>query len=283
MIAHLVLSPEFKIAGIVTTHAPNLAENQLPTKDPQGNDLPAAEITAHVAHEVLDQVKPDLKIPVFAGSSLPLNDKSHPRDNKGVQFILDQSRSFSPEHRLNILVLGAATDVASALLTDPSLQDRISIVAVAFTSWPKGVDGFNVKNDVKAWQILFESKAPITIADGAVTTRDLSLNRKQAAQILGAHGKAGAYLEHLVDRWLDRNAALATDTTGKDAWPIWDEATVAYLLGYTHSNKHMRPVLQDDTKLDIEVQTNESINWITSIDSSKLWKDLDEKLDRGNK
>ncbi len=54
---------------------------------------------------------------------MPLLDRT-PTLNPGVGFILEESLRYSPYTRLVILVLGAATDVASALLIDPSLGDR---------------------------------------------------------------------------------------------------------------------------------------------------------------
>ena len=61
---------------------------------------------------------------------------------------------------MTVLVLGAATDVASALLTDPGWADRISVVAMGFDGYPRGGDPWNVKNDPIAWRILLDSQGP---------------------------------------------------------------------------------------------------------------------------
>src|SRR5262249_46883927 len=143
------------------------------------------------------------------------------------------------------------TDVASALLTDPTWADRIEIVAMGFEGWPKGDDPWNVKNDVKAWQVLLDSSAPIVVGDSAVTRRHLTVTPSRARALLGGQGKAADYLVGQLDAWLARSGPLAESITGaKDTWPIWDEVVVAYLLGMTKTATHPRPALRDDLTFD---------------------------------
>jgi purine nucleosidase len=129
-VAHLALSSEAELRGVVTTHAPNLAH-------------PAASTSARCVGEVLAHV-PNAPVPtVIAGSSVPLLGRI-PASNAGVDFVLEESLRYSPDTRLVVLVLGAVTDVASVLLTDPSLSDRIEVIAMGFDTWPDGHDEFNV-------------------------------------------------------------------------------------------------------------------------------------------
>src|SRR5438874_103672 len=82
-------------------------------------------------------------------------------------------------------VVGAATDVASALLVEPTWAERVSIVAMGFEGWPAGGDPWNVKNDVKAWQVLLDSRAPIVVGDSTVTKRDLLMTPARARDRFG--------------------------------------------------------------------------------------------------
>jgi hypothetical protein len=87
----------------------------------------------------------------------------------------------------------------------------------------------------------------------------------------------------LVD-WLDRRPDLVQAVTGeRDAWPVWDEGTVAYLLGLAKSEVHARPRLGDDMKFEPATAGQSSVatvTWVTSIDSEKLWDDFGRKVDR---
>lgn len=266
-LVHLVLSPQIDLQGVVTSHSPNLKP-------------PAAETAANVAREVLAHVPLATKPPVFAGSSDPLLDRTHPRDNAGVEFLRDQARSHLPRERLVVLVIGPATDVASALLLEPALAERIEVVAMAFDGWPEGGDPWNVKHDLAAWQVLIESRVPIVVGDVAVTTRSLIVTRQQAQTRFAGKGEAGAYLAKLLTDRLDRDAATARALSGSpDAWPIWDEVVSAHLLGLTKTETHPRPALRADMSFD-HSHAKGTIGWITSIDSGRLWDDFEAKLEK---
>jgi purine nucleosidase len=265
-LAHLALCPELDLKGIVTSHAPNLKP-------------PAAESSARVAREVLDRLPLKARPPVIPGSSVPLADKAQARRNDGVEFLLAAARGRSTDDRLVIAIIGPATDVASALLVDPTLADRITIVAMGFDSWPEGKDPWNVKNDVRAWQVVLESRAPIVVGDAAVTRRHLLMTRPKAHALLDGHGEVGRFLTSLLVSWLDRNAELVTSVTGdKDAWPIWDEVVTAHLLGLSKTETRPRPALRDDLTFD-HSRPKGTIGWVTAIDDDRLWRDLSGKID----
>jgi inosine-uridine nucleoside N-ribohydrolase len=278
-IVHALLSPEISVAGIVSTHAPNLIGNDIPINNKNGVLLPLAEITANQVRLVFKQLPPQSACPLFVGSSKPLVSKTSPLSNKGVQFILDTSSAFNKQQRLVLISIGAATDIGSALILDPTLADRIEVVALGFESWPRGGDGFNIRNDVKAWQIIMDSNVPVTVADGAVSKRDLAMDKAKSANVFYPHGSVGRFLDGLVTKWLARNGTLTKKMTGRDAWPIWDEATTAYLLGLAQTKVYARPTLLDDTTFK-HGATKKTIRWITSVDAGKLWLDLDNKMDK---
>src|SRR5215469_3701146 len=130
-IVYLFLSPQIHVKGIVSTHAPN---------------IPNAEFSADCVRDVLHRLQVASPPPVFAGSNVPLHART-PLRNEGADFIVSASRSYSEKDRLLILTTGATTDVASALLEDPTLPERVEILTMGFNSWPQGTDPWNIKND----------------------------------------------------------------------------------------------------------------------------------------
>jgi inosine-uridine nucleoside N-ribohydrolase len=265
-LAHLALGDAWDLKGVVTTHAPNLR-------------APAAESAAQAARAVLGVLKRDAT-PVFAGSSLPLESGDRPRPNAGVDFLLEQARGRSPEDRLTVLVIGAATDVASALLVDPSWADRVELVAMAFDGWPDGGDVWNVKNDVRAWQVLLRSRAPIVVGDIRVTRKSLAMTAARAHTLGLDETPAGRFLVAMLTDWLARNAPLARRVTGADqTWPIWDEVTTAHLMGLTRTEARPRPRLRDDLTFDHRASEG-TVEWVTAIDADRLWAALVHGLRR---
>ncbi|MHB8655659.1 MAG: hypothetical protein ACYDA9_17470 [Terriglobia bacterium] len=65
--------------------------------------------------------------------------------------------------------IGAVTDVASAIIKDPAIVDRIRALGLAFRSWPNRADEFNVANFVKLLRVNDFSK-PCIIWDILVLT-----------------------------------------------------------------------------------------------------------------
>jgi hypothetical protein len=144
-IAYLLTNPEFEVLSILSAQAPSVP-------------APSAHYTyLMLRDEVENQLRMFAHPPLFEGSSLPLVDTKTPRRNAGVDFIVQSSESFTKDNRLTVFTIGAATDVASAILEDPSIVDRIQVVAMGFESWPKGGDEYNVVNDVNAWQVIMQS------------------------------------------------------------------------------------------------------------------------------
>jgi inosine-uridine nucleoside N-ribohydrolase len=273
-LAHLALSTEqIDLLGIVTTHTGKHGKH----------NIPASEYSARVAREVLEQLPLPVRPPVLAGSSVPLRQKAEAQKNPGVEFILKESRGYHRDRRLTVLVIGAATDVALALNTDPTLSDRIELVTMAFNEWPKGDDLFNVLNDIKAWQVLLESSAPIVVGDAAVCMKHLRLTRERAKELFGGRGAPGRYLTSLLVTWLDRQGDLAEKMGDRHSWPVWDEVAVAYLLGFTKREIHSRPRMRDDMTFEHPAaakRPESTITWVTEINAVELWTDFVHKLDR---
>lgn len=261
-IALLALSPSIDLRAVISAHAPGLTP----------------EASAAEARDVLDRLPIARKPPVVAGSPGPIADRTTPRRGPGVDRLLELSRGFSRDRRLTIVMIGPATDVASALLIDPGLADRAEVVAMAFDAWPGGGDPFNVKNDVAAWQVVIDSDIPLTVADVAVTRRHLTLSRAEAKARFGHLGPPAERLLAIQARWLDRAADLVRRTTGMpDAWPVWDLGAAAVPLGFATVDRRPRPRLRDDRTFD-HAHPRGTIGWVTSIDGDRLWADFAARL-----
>ncbi len=267
-VAYLLLSGEFDVQGIVSAHAPS---------------LPAP--SAHATYKVLvDEVENRLAMqvhpPLLEGSSLPLADMKTPRPSAGLDFILAASRDYSKDNRLTVLTIGAATDVASAILSDPEIVDRINVIAMGFKNLSReGGKEYNVENDPRAWRVILASAVPVTIGSGDVCTQYLSIGFDQAAQMLSGHGPVAAWLWQEYQDWYFRNVKpLRVDDFSKP-WIIWDIITLAEVQGIASHKTVNRPSLGNDLSFIEGQDPAKTINWITAVDSAKLWKEFLEKLD----
>ena len=109
-----------------------------------------------------------------------------------ASFLVQTSKAFGPNHRLNVVVIGAATEMASALLMDPTMANRVRVVAMAFKNLsPEGAHEYNEMNDPAAWRVLLDAQVPLVVGTGDVCERYLSLTPHQAETLLHDHGPRG--------------------------------------------------------------------------------------------
>jgi len=270
-IAYMFANPQFNILAVVSAQAPTLPD-------------PSAHSTYLVLRDEVEN-RLGLKVhpPLFEGSSRPLEDTGTPHPNEGTKFLIAASHSFDSTHRLVVLTIGAATDVASAILEDPSIVNRIKIVAMAFSNESfDGAKEFNVQNDPKAWQVLLRSGAPITIGSGDICEKFLALNLEQAKDLLQARGPVGAWLWGEYRSWYYRFVKPLRVDDFSQPWFIWDIITLADIEGFVTEQVVPRPQLANGLtvtfpKANGENQSN--VTWITAVDSKRLWADFADRLD----
>lgn len=267
-VTYLLTEQSFDVRGILSAHAPSLPD-------------PAA----HSSFLVLrDAVENRLGLrehpPLIEGGSVPMPDATHPQPSDAVRFLIATSQGFTPQHRLTVLTIGAATDVASALLTDPSLADRIRVVAMAFKSLqPTGPAEFNVQNDPHAWQAILQSKVPLVVGTGDVCRATLSLNYAQAEALLKDHGPIGAWLWDDYRKWYFRQVKPPRVADFSKNWVIWDVITLAYVRGLTTGVTVPRPSLTDGMRFEPST-TGGTMENISALDTPRLWREFLTDVDR---
>jgi inosine-uridine nucleoside N-ribohydrolase len=259
-ITYLLLQPRFEVLGVMSAHAPSISP-------PAG----------HTSYRILvDVVENRLGIrthpPLIEGGSLPLENARTPRPSPAASFLIDSSRHFSKENRLTVLMIGAATDVASAILTDPTIVDRIRVIQMGFTDEQNGNE-FNIANDVAAAQAILDSNVPLVIGPGKVCRASLSLTLDQAREMLTPRGVIGAWLWEEYQAWYFRNVKPLRVNDFSKPWVIWDDITLAYVLGMTGQHTLPRPRLRDDMRFE-SVKTERTVTWITDVDEQRMWNDF---------
>jgi len=268
-VTYLLLQPRLKVLGVMSAHAPS---------------LPAP--AGHVSYRILvDVVEKRLGMkrhpPLIEGGSEPLENAKTPRSSPAVKFLIETSRRFSKENRLTVLMIGAGTDVASAILTDPTTVDRIRVIQMGFHD-EQGGDEFNIANDVHAVQAILDSNVPLVIGPGKVCRASLSLTFDQAREMLAKRGAIGAWLWEEFQAYYYRSVKPLRVNDFSKPWVIWDNITLAYVLGMTTQHTLPRPMMRDDMTFE-SVKTDRTITWITDVDEQRMWADFLRLVDEYQK
>ena len=264
-ITYLLLQPRFDVLGVMSAHAPSIT-------------APAGYTSYRILADVVEnRLGMSVHPPLIEGGSLPLENAKTPRSSPAVSFLIETSRRFSKNNRLTVLMIGAATDVASAILTDPTIVERVRIIQMGFTDEQDGNE-FNVANDVHAVQAILDSKVPLVIGPGKVCRASLSLNFEQARSLIAAHGAIGAWLWEEFEAYYYRSVKPLRVNDFSKPWVIWDDIALAYVLGMTTQHTLPRPRLRDDMTVE-QVKTDQTVTWIRDVDEVRMWADFLRLLD----
>jgi len=264
-VTYLLLQPRFKVLGVMSAHAPSIT-------------APAGKTSLRILVDVVEnRLGMRTHPPLIEGGSEPLTNETTPISSPAVQFLIRESKPFSRDNRLTVLVIGAATDIASAILTDPGIVERIRVVQMGFYD-ERGGEEFNIANDVHAVQAIMESNVPLAIGPGKVCRENLALTLQQAKDMLASHGPIGAWLLEEFEAWYFRNVKPIRVNDFSKSWPIWDNITLAFVLGMTSQHDLPRPRLKQDMSFE-RVSSDRTVTWITDVDERRMWSDFFTLID----
>lgn len=180
-IALAVLSPErFDIEGFVAANFDN-----------SGGGPAGIDASLRAIETVLEKAGTADRWPIKRGSH-PMRYQYEPSRSEGVDFIIERAMAGSPDNPLWVVGLGASTDIASALLIEPRIIDRVVVFWHFRTKWPKYCHNFNVFNDPRAARLVFHSPLSFVLFD---TGTHLACPMEQSKRLM-AYGELGKYLHN---------------------------------------------------------------------------------------
>ena len=163
-------------------------------------------------------------VPVVEGCREPLPDARTPVPSDAVDSLIalaEQDR----EGPLYVLGIGGATNLASALLAQPSIAERVVIVwTAAYPSyWPYPNVSFNLAQDLTASRVLLGSGVPLVYLPGYYVGEQLRVSLADLERHVKGRGPLG---DHLYDLAADSHWYARPGSTKV----IWDLIDVAWVL-----------------------------------------------------
>jgi inosine-uridine nucleoside N-ribohydrolase len=192
-------------------------------------------------HRVIDKVGLNSAIPVYAGSTTFLPSTKKPLESEAAKQLIHLALQ-DDDRKLYVAVLGAPTNIASAIMLEPKIVDRIVVVFVA--GYPSGFNGtddsFNLLQDRAASNILFSSGVTMVYVPGYQVAEQVHLSSPEIDQWIKGRGEIGDYLKKIYDENPLYEMQGITDRYGR-AWIMWDMAPVAWLLNREWVPSHQLP------------------------------------------
>jgi inosine-uridine nucleoside N-ribohydrolase len=231
-LAHLLLSPdEVELEAVYA--APFF--NSRASSPADGMEKSYEEIV-----RVLDLVG-GLRPPVFRGSTTYLPGADVPVESPAAHDLVERAMATKKGERLYVAGIAVATNLASALLIEPRIADRIEIVWLGGHGphWPDTRE-FNLQQDIHAARVLLDSPVPLVLLPCWPVTSHLMVTVPELEKYLAPQGKLGAYLTDIVRRYGDASPGWSKH--------IWDISASAWLVNsdWIQTREEPSPLLRDD-------------------------------------
>lgn len=125
-----------------------------------------------------------------------------PVNSPAAQFIIEEVKKLKYGKKLNVVTLGAVTNLASAILLDTTIIPKIRWYGMGLKYNDRdriwGKNSFNVRNDLDGMDYLLNREGLESHIMTATTAKKYTFNQTETFDLLGHRGPMWDYL---VDRW----------------------------------------------------------------------------------
>ena len=216
-------------------------------------------------------------VPVYRGSTTYLPDEKTPVPSDAAQALAQLAMEHTTENPLYVAAIGAITNVASALLMQPEIADRMVLVWLGGHAqyWPNTQE-FNMFQDVAAARVVFGCGAPLVqLPCGGVVEQFQASGPELEYWLRGKNALCDYLVQHTVE--------AAEEYAKGRVWSrvIWDVTAVAWLLNdgdrFMQSQVIPAPIPQYDHHYGYDF-TRHPMRYVWHINRDALLQDLFEKL-----
>lgn len=170
-------------------------------------------------HRVLDRLGVDR--PVHRGSTRYMTGTDDSVESPAAGDLIERARG--RDDPLYVVAIGAATNVASALVREPAIAENVVVVWLGGNphGWHTAAE-FNLSQDLAAARVLLDSGVPLVHVPCVNVAEQLRTTLPELESLVGDRDGIGSFL---------RDRVASYEGAGETAWSktIWDLAATAYL------------------------------------------------------
>ncbi len=266
-LAYAVLSPE-KINLKAVTAAPFL-KNHI-SGPAEGMELSYDEIVRVLSR--MNAMKDDF---VFKGSTSFMKDKKTPEESAAAETIIRLAHE--SDGPLYVTAIGAITNVASALIMDPSIVNKIVVVWLGGQPYYwETANEYNLGQDVMSAQIIFDSGVPVVHVPCQNVAQHVKSTVWELEKYVKGRGEVGDFLFKRFCEYSDDHFAWSKE--------IWDMAPIAWLINpeWVPSRLMPSPVLTDEMTWESD-SSRHLCRCAINVLRDPVFRDFFTKLDKFSK
>lgn len=214
---------------------------------------------------------------VYRGAEHFMKNRETPVDSEAVRDLIERALLHSAEQPLYVIGIAAATNIASALLLEPGIRDRMAVIWLGGSGFHcREMEEFNLREDISAAQVLFDSGVPLVQLPCWGVVENFSVSRPELEAFLKNRNPLADYLASCVitstEEWSD--TPMWTKT-------IWDVTAVAWLLNDRQRFMKERivpcPQITDEGGYRF-MRDRHSMQYVYRVERDLLMTDLIRKL-----
>lgn len=255
-------------------------------------------------HTIMDMAGIPNKYPVYKGSTGFLTEENTPINSDAVDDLIRRANSMEGE-LLYVIATGAITNVASALIKDPSIAEKIVVIWLGGQPlyWSTAFE-FNLSQDKIASRHVLDCGVPLVLIPTMSVASRLSTTSFELDHYLKDTSKSGEYLRKCVSDFMeeilkkgDGGLKKLTNESGKPylrnlsdydeseyeviispkakSKIIWDIAVIAFLVNplWTKSQLVSSPILKDDDTWEL-TENRHPIRVVMYLDRDAILGDM---------
>lgn len=205
--AHHLLSPTVEIPFFVPSH--------LSAGDPWDPSEQQASNAEAVLRKLLATMGVEDQFVIHRGSEKAIVDRATPQDTPAARAIIAEAMRTDSDLPLYYAAGAGLTDLASALLIEPAIAGRMTLVWIGGPEYPDlappppGASGpeYNLRIDIAAAQVVFASGISIwQVPRNAY--RQVLLSYAELITSVGSQGKLGTYLQKSIEGVMERTGKI---------------------------------------------------------------------------
>lgn len=262
-VVQALLSPKFENIGLIAAHFG------------RGND--SMEQSYQELELICEKMGFQKEGLLFHGATHALSDTKTPVESEGARLIIEEAMK-EDDRPLFVTFMGALTDLASAYLLEPRIENRLTAIWIGGGRYPNGGAEFNMGNDINAANVVFSSRINLwQVPKNVYEMMPVSFAELEAR--IYPHGEIGKYLCEQLEEHAHSPAARKSPFRTGETWVLGDSPAVGLIL-YEHRFEFdwvPAPMISRDMQY-VHTGLNRPIRVYKSIDARLILEDLYCKL-----
>lgn len=211
-------------------------------------------------------------IPIYRGSETYLPGSETPVESEAARNLVERAMASEEDDPLYVVAIGAITNVASAILMEPRIIEKIVVVWLGGHAlhWPNTKE-FNLFQDLHASRTVLNCGVPLVLIPCMGVASHLQTTLSEIKDYVKDKGKVGEYLYETYLNCMKEHFARSR--------VIWDISTIAYLVNpkWTPNALVHSPIVSEDFRWSVD-SSRHFIRYVQYIDRDLVFKDLFTKL-----